>query len=33
MLHRLGVTGCGSRVALSEMLRGLADSFARTVLN
>ena len=25
MLYRLGVTGCGSRVALSEMLRGLAE--------
>ena len=32
MLYRLGVTGCGSRVALSEMLRGLADSFATTAL-
>ena len=25
MLYRLGVTGCGSRVALSEMLRGIAE--------
>ena len=25
MLYRLGVTGCGSRVALSEMLRGFAE--------
>ena len=29
MLYRLGVTGCGSRVALSEMLRGFAESFAK----
>ena len=26
MLFRLGVTGCGSRVALGEMLKGFADS-------
>ena len=32
MLYRLGVTGCSSRVALSEMLRGLADSFTATEL-
>ena len=28
MLYRLGVTGCCSRVALSEMLRGFADSLS-----
>ena len=32
ILYRLGVTECCSRVALSEMLRGFADSFARDVL-
>ena len=29
MLYRLGVTGCGSRVALSEMLRGIAERCCR----
>ena len=32
MFYRLRVTGCSSRVALSEMLRGFADSFARAAL-
>ena len=32
MLYRLGVTGCCSRIALSEMLRGFADSFACEVV-
>ena len=32
MLYRLGVTGCCSRVALSEMLRGISDSFACAAL-
>ena len=32
MLYRLGVTGCCSRVVLSEMVRGFADSFARAAL-
>ena len=32
MLYRLGVTGCGSRVALSEMLRGFAKSVTRAPL-
>ena len=32
MLHRLGVTGCCSQVALSEMLRGFAENFSRAQL-
>ena len=32
MLYTLGVTGCSSRVAMSGMLRGFAESFARAPL-
>ena len=32
MLYRLGVTECCSRAALSEVLRGFADNFARAAM-